>query len=283
MGGTNNNRASSSGLTAAISNVVPQIIFCLMMLGMSAHFTITQMMLMNKVCMSLYNYDTCVELSKHKDVENIVQAETTRINTNIQLLSMLPAGFVTLLLGPLSDVYGRKHIVLIPSITTVFLAASLLYQSIQPAVTPSALYIGAVLSGLGGGIGAFMSLVINYVTDITPEDQRTEKLSKVMPFFLVGQTIGGLTSGIVAEYIGTNTVYVIFLVSTLLTVFFVAVFMEDYRTTESESQSFSLQMIYSNVTTGGKALVAARPGSQRLQLILLVIVTAVLMMACMAG
>ncbi|XP_072031748.1 lysosomal proton-coupled steroid conjugate and bile acid symporter SLC46A3-like [Amphiura filiformis] len=270
------------GMTSAISSVVPQIILCLMMLGMSAHFTIAQLMLMDKICLSQYNEDICGELSKHEDIENSVQTETTRVNTNMQLLSMLPAGFVTLVLGPLSDIYGRKRIVLIPTVTTTFLALTMLYQSMQPNVMPSVLYIGSFLSGIGGGIMAFMSLTINYVTDSTPEEQRTEKLSKVLPFFLVGQIIGGLASGIVAEYIGTNTVYVIFVTTTLLTVFFIAVFMEDRKTT-SESDNFSLQMIYSNVTAGGKALVAARPGTQRRQLLLLVSVTAVLLMICMAA
>ena len=255
------------------------------MLGLSAHFTITQLMLLGKVCLSQYSEDICSELSKHEDIENIVQAETTRINTNTQLLSMIPAGFITLLLGPLSDIYGRKRIVLIPTVANAIHAVSLLHQSLSPTVLPSVLYAGALLSGLGGGIMAFMSLVTNYVNDITPEEQRTQKLSKVMPFFLVGQTVGGLASGQVAEYIGTPTVYSIYLFSTLLCVFFIAVFMEDVIPpgNESKSDGFSLKMIFNNVTAGGKALVASRSGTKRLQLLLLTFVTAVLCVACMAG
>ena len=42
--------------------------------------------------------------------------------------------------------------------------------------------VGGILWGCGGGIAAFMSAISNYVTDTTPEETRTEKLSKIFPF-----------------------------------------------------------------------------------------------------
>lgn len=276
---------ANGSLKSAISNVTPQIIMCLYMLGMSCHFTITQLMLLSKVCSSKYSEEICADLSQHVEEENLVQTETSQVNTNVFLLSMIPSGFVTLILGPISDIYGRKRVVLITVVTTLPLALSMVYQSATPELSPTVLYTGALLSGLGGGIGAFLTTVINYVTDITPEDQRTQKLSAVLPFMMLGQTLGGPLSGMGLEYVGATSVYVVFLITTLLTLFVVVVFMEQPRVTTSSEKpkSFSLQIIYSNVTAGWRALTAPRAGTKRLQLILLVFVTNVLCMACMAG
>ncbi|NUM45554.1 MAG: MFS transporter [Anaerolineales bacterium] len=122
----------------------------------------------------------------------------------------LPAPIITLLvssyfialffagpwLGRLSDTHGRLPILIISLIGTVL-------SFVLMALANSAwmLFAARILDGVTGG-----NLIVAqaYVTDITPREQRTEKLGKIFAVFglgfIFGPAIGGFVSGAWGEH-----------------------------------------------------------------------------------
>ena len=116
---------------------------------------------------------------------------------------------MTLFLGPLSDIYGRKRILLVPIVTGAISSLAMLIQSRQEMLSAFLLYGGSLLVGLGGGLGTFMSTLISYVTDSTPPERRTERLSLLMPFLALGQTAGTLCCGFLWGQAGASSIFIL--------------------------------------------------------------------------
>eukprot|EP00112_Aurelia_sp_Birch-Aquarium-sp1_P011248 Seg2366.2 transcript_id=Seg2366.2/GoldUCD/mRNA.D3Y31 product="Solute carrier family 46 member 3" protein_id=Seg2366.2/GoldUCD/D3Y31 len=60
----------------------------------------------HKVCRLTYNSTVCSHISSHPQIENKIQAETARWMSVLPLSALLPAFFMVLMIGPISDVIG---------------------------------------------------------------------------------------------------------------------------------------------------------------------------------
>ena len=134
---------------------------------------------------------------KQKVVENLTSPETyiqvqSRVNS-INMISNLaylpPSIVVSLILGSLSDYYGRK-----PVIIAVFVG-----QALSGIVIAFIVYLDlsvwlfvvvSFISGLSGGFGTSM---FAYVTDIVPERWLTLRMGMIEVFIFLGSGVGSLS------------------------------------------------------------------------------------------
>ncbi len=139
----------------------------------------------------------------------------------------LPASIITLLvssyfialffagpwLGRLSDTRGRLPVLIFSLIGTVL-------SFVLMALANSAwmLFAARILDGITGG-----NLIVAqaYVTDITPREQRTEKLGKIFAVFglgfIFGPAIGGFVSGAWGEHASFWVAAVLTLITVIIT------------------------------------------------------------------
>ena len=138
---------------------------------------------------------------KQKVVENLtspetyiqVQSRVNSINMISNLAYLLPSIVVSLILGPLSDYYGRK-----PVIIAVFVG-----QVLSGIVTVFIIYfdlslwlfvVTSFITGVSGGFGVILAGVFAYVTDIVPKRWLTLRMGVIEVFIFLGSGVASLSA-----------------------------------------------------------------------------------------
>ncbi|KAJ8045868.1 Solute carrier family 46 member 3 [Holothuria leucospilota] len=233
------------------------------MYGMMLQQLVGQNMILQKLCMEEYDAITCSEMSSHPVVQDSIQAKSSKVIT-LQLICMgLPSAFSTLILGAASDHYGRKKIMLLTSLGVTMFSLSMVYQSSVDHISQAVVVFGSLACGVTGGIMSFIGTVTNYVTDITPEGERTTALSKVFPFMGLGAMTGTLSAGIFESMFGFQVVLIISFLSEFLALLLVTFCVEDVRLENKKGQS----NIWKDLTSGAKVLLQSEPKGNRRRLL----------------
>ncbi|BDI29975.1 tetracycline efflux MFS transporter Tet(30) [Capsulimonas corticalis] len=95
------------------------------------------------------------------------------------------------ILGALSDRVGRRPVLLL-SLSGAFI--DYLFMALAPSLP--LLFLGRAISGI---TGASMAVASAYVTDITPEDQRTRRFGQLSACFGLGFIAGPVIGGLLGE------------------------------------------------------------------------------------
>lgn len=113
---------------------------------------------------------------------------------------LLTATAVTPLYGKLSDIYGRRRMLLVA--ITVFLAGS-----VAAAVAPTmmALIIGRALQGLGGG--GLLPLAQVIVADVVPPRERGLYQGYIAIVYALASLSGPVIGGLLAEYLHWSLIF----------------------------------------------------------------------------
>ena len=258
------------------SLLIPQLVLLLLFTGFTMNMQSTQLMIWNKTCLNNgYDKDICDHMTQHPEVEDEIQGKAVPVNMRQTLLSFVPAAFMTLVWGSLSDVVGRKVILMLPAAAGVISAASMLFQSLQTTLSPGLLYSTSLMVGFSGGLGTFMSTMISYVMDGSSKDQRTAKMGKLMPAIPLGQTIGSLCSGFLYEQFGASTIYLLLVLSNIAIFVMLFYLKEAAKTNTSGGDKdhgvLSLGGLWHNVTAGVRVLAAVRENGRRRKLLLVLV------------
>ncbi|XP_071506227.1 uncharacterized protein [Diadema antillarum] len=178
--------------------------------GLVMQAPVTQHLFLNMACKRLdYTDDVCSDLSKHPDAEDAVQSEASRIMIWDSVFADIPGAVSALILGAQSDKVGRKPIMLIPVVGLTLLVFIRLLGSLLQKASMVFLFTSSLVGGLSGGFGTFTTALTNFVTDSTPEEHRTERLGKIMPFISLGVIAGYTLSGFLTQTFGVTAVYLI--------------------------------------------------------------------------
>eukprot|EP00112_Aurelia_sp_Birch-Aquarium-sp1_P009527 Seg2085.6 transcript_id=Seg2085.6/GoldUCD/mRNA.D3Y31 product="Solute carrier family 46 member 3" protein_id=Seg2085.6/GoldUCD/D3Y31 len=180
---------------------------------------------LHKVCHLAYNSTVCSHISSHPQIEDEIQAETANWMSVLLPSALVPALFMVLLIGPISEVVGRKKTMMLPP--CIYFIQSCIFivlTQIKARYSPGLLLLPYCLSGLFGDIAGATSLASAYISCITLPENRTVRMAVLESGFYIGYfsaaiassvTVGtfGFTAGFVATAIVnfTNLVYVVFL------------------------------------------------------------------------
>ncbi|KAJ8308915.1 hypothetical protein KUTeg_013789, partial [Tegillarca granosa] len=145
---------------------------------------------------------------EYKD-QQLVQSVTSELSIYWSLAQNIPAIFLSIIYGSLSDRYGRKLIIIISLLGTgvkAGLCALGIFLNLN-------IYISIVFFGVEGFTGTWISSLMAlfaYGADITkPGNNRTVIILLLETFLGVGAVIGMLVSGYLIKYLGFSYANVI--------------------------------------------------------------------------
>ena len=179
----------------------------------------------SKVCHNKYNTTICSNLKDHRHIENNVQSIAASWMSIVPLSALLPALFMVLMVGPISDVIGKKRVMIIPP--TIYLIQSLVFitlSQIDDKFSPGFFLFAYSLTGLFGDNSGCTLLSQAYISCITTRDNRTTRLALLESSVFLGALLAAISSGFVLSRFGftggfvttatvnlCNLLYVVFL------------------------------------------------------------------------
>ncbi|XP_038074966.1 proton-coupled folate transporter-like [Patiria miniata] len=244
--------------------------------GIVMQWPVTQNLILDKSCQGRYGRDVCDSLSDHPEMEEEVQASAAFWVMTMPSMTGIIMAFSSLLLGSVSDRFGRATVLILTCIGGIAMSLCLILQTTLTYLSPTLLLVGCVAMGLSGGIGTFLVTLFNYITDNTPETERTSRLSAVQPFAGLGTISGMLLSGVVSKHLGFGAVYAIFLCTQATVLIMVAACMQDSSDIKLEDSRVSsrpslIAGMIESLTAGARICVKPRSANTRKHILFLVL------------
>lgn len=163
-------------------------------LGVFMPNVIIQTLMLQKLAIQMPNPITSLNSTNDtsKDATNDVQTQAAQCLLVLSLVRQLPSIIVSLQLGPWSDKYGRKFVIMM-SITGAILT-NVCYLLNSYYLDSSAIYL--ILSGLPVGLlgdyGAFVMALFGHVKEITNFDSLSPKIAILDGIEMVTSELGPL-------------------------------------------------------------------------------------------
>ncbi|XP_071476151.1 proton-coupled folate transporter-like [Diadema antillarum] len=135
------------------------------------------------------------------DVQEKIQEETAQWLAAIPSAAAFPEVFSTLLIGTLSEQYGRRLAILLPIVGALFNSIALLlvvYLELPIVV----LLVEILVTGFTGNIALFLAGCYSYVADITNEKQRLVRIVVIDILVFVGSSAIQIGIGYMIQNIG---------------------------------------------------------------------------------
>jgi MFS transporter, PCFT/HCP family, solute carrier family 46 (folate transporter), member 1 len=194
-----------------------ELAICFLIYGRTLISTLLQNQLLKQTCFQHgYNETICNELSANKnetkEIEKNLQSDVAEIKMVIELIYIIPTVFA-LFLGPWSDIYGRRKILISTFIgltSTLILYAIICYISEFIAPNSPWLYVyGCIPEVLSGGWSSMFVVSLCYITDTTEESRRAYRITFFELFLMVAILLSTLTCNTILTLTDAPTVFMI--------------------------------------------------------------------------
>ncbi|XP_030849290.1 proton-coupled folate transporter [Strongylocentrotus purpuratus] len=132
-------------------------------------------------------------------IGDMIQAETSTWLLYLGLAYSIPGVFMAILVGSLSDTFGRKPALCLNIIGSCLLSTVYLFIVYYQAPVEY-LLIGDFISGVTGGQALLLSTGAAYVADVTSEKSRTPRIIFLETIFFIGMGAGQISLGTALQY-----------------------------------------------------------------------------------
>ena len=231
----------------------PEILVFFFMLCTVYLYVLQQQFIYFRVCIliagnhcnySLTHNDSssCVENKKVDQIQSL--ASYLLLATN--LVSNVPSIFVSLILGPLSDLVGRKISIYIPIIFNICFMVCMLcinYFNLHPYY----ILIGSALLGLGGNFSILIMSLSAYVVDSVSEKYRVLRIGLLESSITLASFVGNMSGGEILEAIGFNYFFVLNILILLLLLMYAVVLKESMERENHSQISISREGLFQYV------------------------------------
>ena len=157
----------------------------------------------HKVCLNMYNATICRQLGQHISFQNEVQQNAAKWMSVLPLTALVPALFMIFIIGPLTDVIGKKVFMVLPP--SIYLVQSIIFIVlclIKRPFSPGLFLVPACITGIFGDNAGATLLSVAYIADITTPEERTVRLAFMESFMFVGTLVSALSTGAIVSRFG---------------------------------------------------------------------------------
>lgn len=207
--------------------VTVEPVLFLFMFGFYIQGPMLQLLIIQKVCRITHDDAVCSNKTEFRKIENDVESDSTRWILYFNLASMIPGAFMATILGPLSDRFGRKVIMMLPSLGAVVAAINFILNSFYIDWPVETLLLSGLAMGITGNLGTFFVSVVSYITDITDPASRMKRLGLLEAMVYIGGTIGLVSGGAVTEHVGFAAVFFLYLSLHTIILVYIVVFLKE--------------------------------------------------------
>jgi len=156
-----------------------------------------------------YNRSNCSLLGKGSEealvLEKRVQPYATDLLMTKSLVEALVSAFFSLFIGPWSDKYGRKPMLVAASCgffltyLTVFILS---WASLYAAINPWYYVLASIFIAVSGGTCTLITGIYCYIADVTTEKDRAVKMGVVEAALFLGLVSGSFSSSYFYQWLG---------------------------------------------------------------------------------
>ena len=157
----------------------------------------------HKVCYNKYNSTICSRLENHPVIEDDVQATAASWMSIVPLSALVPGLFTILMIGPISDVIGKKRTMIVPP--AIYLVQSLIFIAlarIEDKFSPGYFILGYCITGLFGDNSGCSLLSQAYISCITTRESRTVRIALLESALFLGELLAAISSGFILSHFG---------------------------------------------------------------------------------
>ena len=173
---------------------------------------------------------TVVTSSGFPDRENFIQIMSAFYLTYYKLILNLPSVILCLFCGAWSDRAGRKILVLLSSFETIvavlFFKLSLHVNNSSGSVFVLVL-VGAAVRGAIGKSAVMTMAKHSYVSDVSSDEVRTQKIGSLMSMSYFGYFAGSLLAGVILKMSGFDVIFLPVLIFSFICVIVTVLFIRE--------------------------------------------------------
>ncbi|XP_055609407.1 tetracycline resistance protein, class C-like [Uranotaenia lowii] len=196
-------------------------------------------------CLQLGTENETVEI---QELEREVQPYTANILMARSLIDSIIPALCSMFIGPWSDKYGRKPILLstfIGSFLTYSSVAVICFLSTRFTINPWYYTLAFIPASLSGGNCALITGVFCYITDVTSEKNRAVKMGVLEASIFIGLLLGVLSSSYILRWFNATIVFVTAAVCVLLGILYIAFYIEEsIRPNELDNSTSKIREIF---------------------------------------
>lgn len=170
------------------------------------------------------------ETQEIADLERQVQPYTATILMSKSLIESIIPALCSMFIGPWSDKYGRKPVLLstfIGSFCSYGLVALICFLSGRYEIDPWYYILAYIPAALSGGNCALITGVFCYITDVTSEQNRAVKMGVLEAAIFGGLLLGVLSSSYILRWTNAMTVFAIAAGAIFLGILYIVFYIEE--------------------------------------------------------
>lgn len=166
--------------------------------------------MIDKVCLVNLNFtkELCsnLTLDQNKKYQEEVQVVTANLNMYLNILCAIPGIIMGWIMGPWSDINGRKPLMIIPQVGCLIAMGIFLLNTYFTQLSAEYLLFISIYACFGGFF-SFLIGMYGFVADITEEQARTSRITLLDFQIWLGLPFGNIISGPIFEYGGYYLIF----------------------------------------------------------------------------
>lgn len=180
---------------------------------------------------STYPDEVCdhIDNGTFDEVQDYVQETVADMHLVVSLCEGIPPIIFVLFIGPWSDNFGRKTLLILPIIGYLLYSIFYLFAVIFFYELPAEFLMLEIARDLLGGDMCLWMGAYSYIADVSAEKTRTMRIAFIDGFFFLSLSLGNGVSGIILTELGYTAIYSIAIGSHTVALIYCVVVMKDSR------------------------------------------------------
>lgn len=168
-----------------------------------------------------------------------VQQANASVQKRVGFVTSIVKILISSRLGKLSDIYGRKPVILFTFTMTALSKFAMVFILTPQYFSFGRFLAGSVLDAFGGSIFVLLGLANSYTIDVVHDKDRLQALGKVTGALFLGLSLGPLSSSMLSSLIEIKTIHFLGISTALMVVSILVVifFIPESRSTKLKAKS----------------------------------------------